>query len=335
MFHVYQARTADEAWRAAWADITDDGLTRPNTQAGGSRELHHVVLSLEDPRQRWVGSRRPALNPAFALAEVIWIVRGRRDARFLTSWNTGLPAYVGSSSSLHGAYGYRLRNFFGIDQIERAWSALANVPDSRQIVLNIWDPMSDLPAPNGRPNNRDIPCNICALLKVREERLEWLQIMRSNDILLGLPYNIVQWTTLQEIFAGWLGLDVGHYNHVSDSLHRYDNQRAAFDVDDHPFNVSNTDDLRLPRDQSNYVFAVLDDVASDLIDHDPVAVLSEQRVNELPRPYLNWIRVMAYERLRRRGAAGEAAGIKQEIDNPVLRSMIDLWRARFERTADV
>lgn len=45
--------------------------------------------------------------------------------------------------------------------------------------------------------------------------------MRSNDVHRGLPYNVVQFTTLQEVMAGWLGLEVGGYHHWSDSLHLY------------------------------------------------------------------------------------------------------------------
>ena len=46
--------------------------------------------------------------------------------------------------------------------------------------------------------------------------------MRSNDIFRGLPYNFVQFTSMQEILAGWLKINVGSYNHVSDSLHIYE-----------------------------------------------------------------------------------------------------------------
>ena len=35
--------------------------------------------------------------------------------------------------------------------------------------------------------------------KVRQGKLEWSQIMRSNDVLLGMPYNFIQFTGLQEI----------------------------------------------------------------------------------------------------------------------------------------
>ena len=48
-----------------------------------------------------------------------------------------------------------------------------------------------------------------------------MQIVRSNDLFRGVPYNFVQFTSLQEILAGWLGIELGTYNQISDSLHLY------------------------------------------------------------------------------------------------------------------
>ena len=118
MIRVFAGRTANEVWRAAATE-----LLRPASQlvfnplGGGSRELHHVALSIENPRQRWTFAREPAINPVFALAEVVWIVRGRNDSAFLTAWNRSLVDYIGPEASAHGAYGYRLRTHLGIDQL--------------------------------------------------------------------------------------------------------------------------------------------------------------------------------------------------------------------------
>jgi thymidylate synthase len=113
---------------------------------------------------------------------------------------------------------------FGVDQIRYAFESLSAQPHSRQVVLQIWDASSDLPVHAGQPRSQDIPCNICSLLKVREGRLEWTQIMRSNDLKLSWPHNIVQFTTLQEMMAAWLDLELGFYTHYSDSLHVYTNE---------------------------------------------------------------------------------------------------------------
>ena len=35
--------------------------------------------------------------------------------------------------------------------------------------------------------------------------------MRGMIFFRGMPYNFIQFTTLQEIIAGWLNLDVSEY----------------------------------------------------------------------------------------------------------------------------
>ena len=87
---------------------------------------------------------------AFALAEVVWIMRGRNDSAFLNYFNRQLPLRAGHGATYNGAYGQRLRAAFGFDQLERAYLALRHNPNSRQVVLQIWNPQRDLPDQTGR-----------------------------------------------------------------------------------------------------------------------------------------------------------------------------------------
>jgi thymidylate synthase len=70
--------------------------------------------------------------------------------------------------------------------------------------------------------------------------------MRSNDLFKGLPYNLIQFTTLQEIIAGWLRIEVGSYNHISDSLHLYESEFQDALAYEPAEQTCNEDDLRLP-----------------------------------------------------------------------------------------
>jgi len=83
-------------------------------------------------------------------------------------------------------------------------------------------------------------CNIAATFKLRQGKL-WMSVFnRSNDVILGLTStNIVQFSTIQEVLASWLGVGVGPYTHYSDSLHLYCQQvegvegKGTFNVYDH------------------------------------------------------------------------------------------------------
>lgn len=252
MIEVINGITANEVWKKA-ANML---LTKESTLSGRNGdvfEVLHAFISIENPRQKWIYDRIPPISIGFALAELVWIINGEERSEIINYWNPSLSKFAGNGKVYYGAYGKRIRSHFGFDQLEKAYYALQSIPESRQIVIQIYDVKKDFPIDNGRPRNEDIPCNICSLLKVRNEKLEWSQIMRSNDILLGMPYNFVQFTSLQEILAGWLELDVGSYNHYSDSLHLYCRDINKIGIGKE-LEVENIDSLSLEKNESERIF---------------------------------------------------------------------------------
>lgn len=247
-------KTADEVYGEIYRKLKKFGQIA-HGRNGQIKELTHVCMSIADPTQRWIERRKPVISPAFAIAELLMIMNGSDEAGLLNTWNPALPKYQGKYDRYPGAYGRRLRYSFGFDQINRAYEALKNNPESRQVVMEIWKPDLDLPQSKGRPNNDDIPCNVCSLLKIRDGKLLWTQIMRSNDIVFGLPYNFLQFTFLQEIIAGWLNVGIGEYMHISDSLHMYDNSKCCIDFEKKVH--LNTEKLKLEKKESEKVFEEL------------------------------------------------------------------------------
>ena len=334
MFRIFQGDSADQVWieiaREFWLGHS---CRSQDSRLGRTAEIQHAAISISDARKRWVLSRVPPINPAYAIVEVVWIVNGREDSRFLNFFNPQLPKFQGDTPTYYGAYGHRLRNSFGIDQIERAYLALKNNPTSRQVVLQIWDAARDLPSQEGKEASLDIPCNVIAMLKVRDGKLEWTQVMRSNDAFLGIPYNIVQFTTLQEIMAGWLGLEVGSYNHVSDSLHIYEDayNNVAPVV---PVQVeANNDSLALSKQDSEEAFSELANVVDSIVDG---KVLADQLIDivedsGLTEPLKNVLCLICAEAARRMGSAKVADEIIKECSNPVYNQGFRRWHSRFRR----
>lgn len=252
MIEHIDGKTANEVWKKAVRQLLNQEKLI-NGRNGNVFELLHTFISIENPRQKWIYDRIPPISIGFALAELVWIMNGEDHSEIINYWNPNLPKFAGTGNVYYGAYGKRIRSHFGFDQLEKAYYALQNVPESRQVVIQIYDAKKDFPINNGEPRNEDIPCNICSLLKVRNGKLEWSQIMRSNDILLGMPYNFVQFTGLQEILAGWIGLEVGSYNHYSDSLHLYCRDRGKIGIGNEK-EIENPDSLSLEKSESEKIF---------------------------------------------------------------------------------
>ncbi len=276
------------------------------------------------------------MNPAFALAEVIWILAGRNDSAFVTFFNRQLPAYCGTEERLHGAYGFRLRRHFGFDQLERAAHALESSPDSRQVALQLWDSTVDLPLEDGRPRSADIPCNVMTLLKVRSGRLELTEVLRSNDVFRGLPYNLVQFTTIQEVLAGWVGVDVGVYGQVVDSLHVYEHELRDVVASEKIQNAPNTDNLARPKRVSDRAWGELANLVDRLIARPQTerAFLVAAGELDLPAAYRNIAAVLSAEGARRAGFADAANGIMATCHNPVLQQLWTRWTTRIGHTPE-
>lgn len=331
MVRHFVGETCDEVWRAAATELNaGTGAIRSSSRQGDTLEYLHCVFEVSDPLQRWVFSRRPALNPAFAIAEVIWILLGSRCAKFINYWNPRLPQFAGAGDTYHGAYGHRLRKRFGVDQIDRACDALHANPDSRQVVLQIWDAPHDLPHRDGTPRDPDIPCNLISMLKVRDGALHWTQVLRSNDIYLGTPHNFVQFTALQEVVSGCLGVAVGPYVQLSDSLHMYVQDSGVFSVSGTQVEARNSDRLGLPRNELVEVLRILAELTAELTSAglSPAAIRRIAAEQVLPSAWSNLVCVLAADAARRHQWVDETGAAMAGCTNPALQLAWSGWHQR-------
>jgi thymidylate synthase len=114
-----------------------------------------------------------------------------------------------------GAYGPRLVNFDGINQIDYVIAQLSRKPASRRAVIQLFD-HADV-----QSDYRDVPCTCTMQFLVRRGRLQMVVNMRSNDVYKGLPHDVFSFTMIQELVARSLGLQLGSYVHFVGSLHLY------------------------------------------------------------------------------------------------------------------
>jgi len=331
---VFEANSADKVWLDSLSALKESpDVPLQNGRGGPTSELLHTMLQVHDSRQRWVTSRDPVMSAPFAIVEVIGILNGRRDSGYLNFFNRLLPKYAGNGPEYHGAYGFRLRSNAGFDQLERAANALRTNSDGRQVVLQIWDPAMDFPTDSGCPAALDIPCNICSLLKIRQEKLEWSQIMRSNDIFRGLPYNFVQFMTLQEVLAGWIGIEPGSYTHYADSLHLYrEDAGRAYSATPMPA-VKASDRLTLPMSQSNLLWKEMNRRVDKLTTRESTENQYRQLavLSDAPQAYTNLMAVVVADAALRRKNPEMAQDIIMLCDNPVLRLLWQRWSERCQR----
>ncbi|WP_327032612.1 thymidylate synthase [Micromonospora ureilytica] len=232
---VLTADSASELFAAASQAVLLNGrIACPRGMM--TTEVVGAHLCLTNPRRRLV-SVPPVrvINPAFAVAEALWILSGSDDP-WIFDFNDNLRRYA-DDGILQGAYGPRIRRWGGsLDQLDTVVRKLTADRDSRQAVVQIYDPARD------HRGYRDVPCTLGYRFLIRQGQLEMHTSMRSQDLWLGFPYDIFATTLLQELMAGWLGIEVGEYHHHVDSLHLYaDHAPAAAECLHHKPTVTEMD----------------------------------------------------------------------------------------------
>lgn len=217
---VIRGLSPNVAYRRLLALATQYEWPVENSRVGPCRDMGAVTVEL-DGGERTIFLSGRGWNPAFALVEAAWVISGRNDVKTLSEFIRNFGKYSDDGETLQGAYGNRLRHFFGRDQIEAAIKELTTNPASRRVVMSLYSP-NDLGL-----NSKDIPCNTHVVLRKVQNRLEMTVSNRSNDLWLGVPYNWFVFRIVQHLIADRLGIACGIQRHVSSCMHLYETNVAA------------------------------------------------------------------------------------------------------------
>ena len=176
-----------------------------------------VCISYINPRDRVMLNQVRDANPFFHLMESIWILGGRRDVEFLSYFNSRKGNYSDDGVTFNAAYGYRMRHRFGLDQVATVIDLLKVDRNTRQAIIQIWDPTDLVSA------TLDKACNTQLIFRVRADgRLDMTVYNRSNDMLWGaMGANMVQFSMLHEYVAAHTDIKIGTYHHITNALHIY------------------------------------------------------------------------------------------------------------------
>lgn len=209
----------DECYKLLLKDILENGVEELNERTG------HRTKSL--PGLHFAFSRGfPLLTlrsiPVRAfVAEQIWFLMGsRKPAEFLSRHAKIWNEFINIGGVVSTAYGYRWRCHFGRDQIASLINLLEKEPSSRQGVVITWDPSDDGLNPDRTKKN--VPCPFSFVVNIIGGKLHLHNLVRSNDMILGFPYDVAGFALLQRILAARLGVRVGTYSHSISNAHIYD-----------------------------------------------------------------------------------------------------------------
>jgi thymidylate synthase len=109
-----------------------------------------------------------------------------------------------------------------VDQLDRIVDELGARASSRQAVLYVgrpWETCTD-----------GLPCTSTIQFLRRLDGLHCVVSMRSWDLILGLPYDLMMFGGLQQVVAGCLGESLGDLIVTAGSAHVYLPAGAAYEI---------------------------------------------------------------------------------------------------------
>lgn len=219
---VFNAKTVNEAWLAAFNALQEQAEKGYNA---GSRdgavvgEICDAVFCVEDPTRNIVSNQIRKMPMRYAVGELAWYLSGSNRVQDISRFAKKWADISDDGETNNSAYGWRIFDKFGFNQWEYVKELLRKDPSSRQAVIHIKDA-------SNKPT-KDVPCTVYLQFFIRDGKLNMSTHMRSNDIWMGVPYDMFSFCFLQMLLAMELGVEVGQYTHYAGSLHIYSRDYEA------------------------------------------------------------------------------------------------------------
>ena len=214
--------TLDDLMHEALTSIIEKG-EKVETSRGATQELVGVLLELENPRARLSLSETRGLIFS-CLGELFWYLSASGSLKYIEYYISKYKKESEDGASIYGAYGPRIFDTQGVNQLDNVIALLKKKPRSRRAVVQIFQ-AADLAYPR-----TEVPCTCSLQFLMPADKLTLIVNMRSNDAFIGLPHDVFAFTMIQEIVARALGVEVGPYRHFVGSLHLYQKNRIKADA---------------------------------------------------------------------------------------------------------
>lgn len=186
------------------------------------KEKLGVRFEIKNPRERipYVPARKFKIQ--YMIAETLWYFSANNHTEWIANYAPFWRDISDDGVTANSAYGSRIFRHHPRIAGERLvqWNyvkdELKRDPDSRRAIIHIKTAEDSLSA------KKDVPCTLALQFFIRDNKLNLVVNMRSSDLILGIAYDVPAFTYMQEMMAIELGIELGSYIHVSNSLHVYE-----------------------------------------------------------------------------------------------------------------
>lgn len=218
----------DDVWSQWYAIIApeskDSNLETTESRDGAVvGEVINATTVIDDPTRCILKSKIRKLPMRYMIGELLWYISGDNSLKPMQLYTHAWDRMSDNGKTVNSNYGDRIQNatdeYSGLtfNQLRMVEEMLLKDPSSRQAVIHIKQARDLMSHPT-----KDVNCTVCLQFFLRDEKLWMTVYMRSNDLWMGFPNDVFQFTCLQVFLAMRLGVGLGSYIHIAGSLHLYD-----------------------------------------------------------------------------------------------------------------
>lgn len=210
------ANNVDEAFLKWYNLLTTDIQECESRDGDVVGEVIGAYTVIIDPTRCIMKNDIRKLPMRYCVGELLWYLSANNNLSAIQHFTSAWDRMSDDGETVNSNYGTLITKHYGFDQLEMVENILRDNPNSRQAIIHIkpaWDVINN--------PTKDLPCTVSLQFFIRNNQLFLITHMRSNDIWMGFPYDVFQFTCLQIYLAMKLNVDLGTYTHIAGSLHLY------------------------------------------------------------------------------------------------------------------
>jgi len=206
-------KNANEAYNYQLNRLITEGINFDNTKA-----LFNIGFTMQNPEQNLITNKDRKWNLKYAIAEWDWYLTGDPSIEKLGEIYGKIPSIwenmADADRKVRSNYGWQWQRN---GQIDLVVAKLKQNKNTRQATISIYD------GKEWETYKKDTPCTYAIQFTILKNKLNMSVYMRSNDIWYGFCNDQYQFSTLQQMIASKINLQIGTYYHHAHNLHLYNN----------------------------------------------------------------------------------------------------------------
>lgn len=181
-------------------------------------ELSDAWLTLYNPKDNIVSLTSRSMSMDYLLGEQEWYNSGSLSAKDIGKHSKFWLKLADKDGNVCSNYGLltKIDKYNGKSQLDWCIESLLKDSNSRQAVMNYNQPRHKF------DGNKDFVCTLSQQFVKRDGCLDSIVMMRSNDLVYGLTYDLPWFCNLQVEVSEKTGIPLGNYHHYATSLHVYE-----------------------------------------------------------------------------------------------------------------